>query len=474
MPPSDPSSPGRAAADSPPALGLDQAREHVARVAFTPPGGPSKLQPGKPGSIGLEPELFPIRTDASGAPLARLTLEEPGGVLELVDGITLCENEPGLERIGDMPPIFELPCGGRITFEPGGQIEHSTSVHPTAAEAIDDIDSVRRFLGEAFAPHGIALAAAGVDPWFDAKDIAQQLRAPRYEAMAAFFADVGAQGRVMMRHSTSLQVNFDLGAGAELEARWLAANLIGPLATASFTTSIGEVDGMPFACRRAHAWQELEPTRTGFPAAFLDGSEADPGLQYAGFALDSDVLLMRAPDGGVVRGTRGFSFARWIEEGHPDVGHPTLEDLDYHLTTLFPEVRPRGFLELRYADGVPVRLRPALVALLAGAICDERARGTLFDALESRRAELPELWLRAARRGLADPELAEAARRVWSTAVEGARRMPAGWLRPEHIAVAEEFVERYTLRGRAPGDELADLLRAGDHAGALDWASRED
>jgi glutamate--cysteine ligase len=181
-------------------------------------------------------------------------------------------------------------------------------------------------------------------------------------------------------------------------------------------------------------------------------------------------MLVRWPGRPTEPCPPGLPFATWTADGHPDFGWPTTDDLDYHLTTLFFEVRPRGFLELRSPDALPDSLRPALVALLAGALVEPHAREECLAALSGLRPQLPGLWRRAAAAGLADPVLADLARIAWGLALAGARRLPPGYLGREPLAAAERFVERYVLPGRTPGHELAELDRE-DAAAALAWAS---
>jgi len=167
-------------------------------------------------------------------------------------------------------------------------------------------------------------------------------------------------------------------------------------------------------------------------------------------------MLVRDPVTGAAEPvTSRTSFADWISTGPPLGGRrPTPADLDYHLTTLFPPVRPRGFLEIRYLDAAPEPWWPALAAVTA----------TLLDvpAAADRAAEAGEpvagAWTRAARLGLADPALHRAAVRCLSAALDAA---PAG-LRPEVTALAE-LVER----GASPGDVVLPAADDGDAATAL-------
>ena len=446
------------------AISLDEARHRAGMQAFPRASGDTGLA-----RVGLEPEFFPIFRGRDGRPAGRLLLSQPGGsgVLEIVDELA-AEDDRIEARIGAPLGPVEYPVagGGRLTFEPGAQVEHSTAVYPTVATAIDDVDDVMQRLRRAFRRHAVELAAVGIDIWHDVDTVPQQLRAGRYTAQAAYYRQRGHWGAVMMRHTASLQINLDLGPEGVWQERWLLANLISPLMIASFACS----PGPDTVCTRARAWQELDPTRSGYPRTLVDGSSDDPRHHWGQAALEADVMLFRVNDIHYEPGSPGCSFADWVREGHPRYGWPTADDLDYHLTTMFFDVRPRGFLELRAGEALPGQWRAAPVAMTAALLYDEAARTRALALLENHRGSLPELWHRAAREGVRNAELRQLACALWSIALDGMRALPDGAIGADNIATTESFLERFTSCGRMPGDDLLEL-DAEDPARALDWAS---
>jgi glutamate--cysteine ligase len=509
---------------------LDDARQVIAATCFPPRSRPHR--------VGLEVELFPIELLADGTPRRRVPIHRLVTLLDQFTGAL-----PSLLPRQEATPAYPLASGGTLTFEPGGQLEHSTAPHPSTGAALAEADQLAAALATALGEHGIALVSCGLDLWHPPARVPQQLRAPRYPALAAYLGRRGPHGATMMRCSAALQVNLDLGGGEpERRERWLVANLVAPLALATFAAS----PGRGAVSRRALAWQRLDPTRTGFPRRLVDGSSADPVEQFADAALRADVAMLRRPSpapvdgagpapagfapldlgyctpppvdsavdrlvdtvdsvdgapvdnagtppskrarltsggppkgaeraqaepgGGWLPGWPGWTFGDWIRDGHPAHGPPTADDLRYHLSTLFFEVRPRGRLELRSLDALPARLRPVPVVLLAGLLEDPAARVGARAVLERWQPKLPELWRRAARRGVADPELCALAATVWSFALEGAQRQAAqGRCAAAQVATAEAFLDRLTLRGRCPADELRAALAQGP-AAALAWA----
>ena len=212
------------------ALSLDEARHRAGMLAFPDRGAEPRL-----GGVGLEPEFFPILRDSKGRPEGRLTLTDPGGsgVLEIVD--ELASTDERIEaRHGSLPAAVEFPVegGGRVTFEPGAQVEHSTAVFPSVASVVHDVEDVMGRLRGEFDRHGVSLAAVGIDVWHDVETVPQQLRAGRYTAQAAYYRQRGRWGAIMMRHTASLQINLDLGPDDTWKDRWLLSNLASPLMTA--------------------------------------------------------------------------------------------------------------------------------------------------------------------------------------------------------------------------------------------------
>lgn len=446
------------------AIGMDEARDRAGNLAFPPPQDEALI-----GGVGLEPELFPIVRDSDGRPFSRMLLSHPGGsgVLEVVDALAKTDDRIG-PRTGRPPGPAEFPVGGggRLTFEPGAQVEHSTAVFPSVATVIADVDDVLRRVRGAFRGHDTDLAAVGIDIWNDVETVPQQLRAGRYTAQAAYYRQRGHWGAVMMRHTASLQINLDLGPEGVWQERWLLSNLMSPLLTATFASS----PGPGAVCNRARAWQELDPTRSGFPRLLVEGLGDDPRSEWGQAALEADVMLYKVSSEHFEPGCVGCSFEKWIVEGHPRWGWPTIDDLDYHVTTLFFEVRPRGFLELRAGEALPNRWRPAPVALAAALLYDDGAREKALSLLSGHRDRLPDLWRRAALDGVRDEEVRDLAGKLWKIGLEGARSLPQDYIGDANIRATEDFLEHFTARGRMPTDDLLDLFNE-DPAKALAWAS---
>jgi glutamate--cysteine ligase len=211
------------------------------------------------------------------------------------------------------------------------------------------------------------------------------------------------------------------------------------------------VAGKPTGARssRQQIWAVLDPTRSAPAWSVLSPVDA-----WARYALAARVLLVQAgPEDFQPVGT-SLSFARWMSDGH-DLGYPTVDDLAYHLTTLFPPVRPKGWLELRMIDSVPDPWWQVAVAVTAALLDDPEA----FEAAERICRPVSDCWGEAAAHGLSHPDLASAARSCFAVALDA---LPRLGLAPETIAATEDFLDRYVSRGRSPADDVLEAWLGGD------------
>lgn len=331
-----------------------------------------------------------------------------------------------------------LPSGGALTYEPGGQLELSSRPHcfPDCYPALcADIGEINERLAGA----GYRLVGYGIDPH---RGPVRQLNHPRYVAMEQFFDSRGPSGRLMMCSTAATQVNVDTGADpTHVANRWALAHRVGPVLVAAFANSPihrGRVTG--WRSTRQAVWAHLDTGRTAPPP------EGDPVESWTGYVLDAEVMLIRRECGWIAR--PGLTFRQWMSGMSPDgYGIPSDDDLAYHLTTLFPPVRPQGRLELRMIDAQPLEHWPVPLAVVSALFDDPVAADQAREAVEP----VAGWWLHAARAGLADTSLAKAAARCFSAAIDALPRLGA---KPELTAGVERFAERFVLRGTSPADEL--------------------
>jgi glutamate--cysteine ligase len=389
--------------------------------------------PGPP-RIGAEVELIPVSAE-TGAQVPVVS----------VDGLSTL---PLLRRFGarhgwrEQPsaygvPQFETPDGGIVSYEPGGQIELSAAAFPTATALIRSLRATVLPLTAAAREAGIELLSVGVEPRNGLEDVDLQLPGARYVRLTHFLRAIGTGGERMMRQTAAMQVSVDLG--AEPLLAWRVLNAMAPYVTAIFAASPlyrGEPTG--HRSYRARIWRELDGGRTGcFDCV-------DPVAEYLDFALAAPAILLGD-------GARWRPFAEWNAEGcvGPD-------EWRAHLTTLFPEVRPKGFAEVRSADAAAPEWYAAPLVLLAGIV---QHPPTLRGAADLLGAPNPARLHAAGRDGLSDPRIAATARGLVEMAMAGAAALP-GFFSADDLAEAADYFARYTLRARSPADDALDAWAA--------------
>lgn len=353
---------------------------------------------------------------------------------------------PGWDEITEiLDALAPLPGGSAITVEPGGAVELSGPPLPGVVAAIEAMAADQAVLRAAFADTGLGLVLLGADPLRPPHRISP---GARYRAMERFFAasHTATAGAAMMTSTASIQVNLDAGPRSGWAARVWLAHALGPTMVAIAANSPllgGEFSG--WVSTRQRVWGQLDSARCG---PLLGGSGADPGIDWARYAMKAPVMLAHIPQ--AVAMTRHVAFADWAD-GRTLLGgrRPTQADLDYHLTTLFPPVRPRRWLEIRYLDCVGDALWPALVFMLVTLLDDPQAADLAAEAVEP----VATAWDTAARLGLGDRRIRAAATRCVTAAAE---RVPAGL----HEAMGRLVM--LVERGRCPADDFADrVIEAG-------------
>jgi glutamate--cysteine ligase len=225
----------------------------------------------------------------------------------------------------------------------------------------------------------------------------------------------------MMRQTAALQINVERGDNPGL--RWRLLNALSPIVVALFANSRECARrSTEWVSYRAQLWRTLDPSRTG-----IVYDESRYAERYLDFALDA--IAMRNGDGAGYR-----SFRSWITDGA--VG---MDDWLFHLSTLFPEVRPKNFLELRSADTIEPRDLAAPVVFVTGLVYDEQSADHAVDLLGT---PSNDLLARAGKSGLADPQIHSMAAKVVNHALDGAQRLGSRYVLPAHVAAAEKYFAR--------------------------------
>jgi glutamate--cysteine ligase len=324
--------------------------------------------------IGTEHEKFVYRTADTRAP----SYDEPGGIRDLLMALT----EFGWSPIEENGKVIALAGpDGNVSLEPAGQFELSgaplENLHETCAETGRHLAQVKA-VGER-----LGLGFLGLGMWPDkARSDLPIMPKGRYAIMLNHMPRVGSLGLDMMLRTCTIQVNLDYASETDMAKKFRVGLALQPLATALFANSPfteGKPNGM--LSYRSHIWSDTDPARTGMlPFVFEDGFGYE---RYADYALDVPMYFVYR-DGRYIDAA-GLSFRDFLD-GRLSVlpgEKPTLDDWADHLSTAFPEVRLKTFLEMRGADGGAWGNICALPALWVGLLYDQGALDAAWDLVKN-------------------------------------------------------------------------------------------
>lgn len=357
--------------------------------------------------IGTEHEKFGFHT----ADFSPVPYEGPSGIRALLEGLRVGY---GYTPIMEGETIIGLKQdGASISLEPGGQFELSgaplTHLHQTCEEVGVHLRQLRDVAGKL----GIGFLGLGFSPQWSLEDTPIMPKG-RYAIMRAYMAKVGRLGRQMMFRSCTVQTNLDFGSEADMRKKMRVSLALQPIATALFANSPfaeGRTNG--FLSYRAHVWTDTDPDRTGMlPFVFEDGFGFE---RYVDYALDVPMYFVYR--GGRYIDASGQSFRDFLKGRLPALPGelPTIKDWEDHLTTIFPEVRLKTYIEQRGADAGPWSRLCALPAFWAGILYNDAAldaawslvRNWTAEDRESLRRAVPVMGLRAPIRGGVVQEIAQ-------------------------------------------------------------------
>jgi glutamate--cysteine ligase len=343
-----------------------------------------------------------------------------------------------------------------ITVEPGGQLELSgeqcDSIHCAHAELIQHINEIVTVGADL----GIVFLGLGIQP-VSPVDAIEWVPKRRYQIMGPYMAQVGTLGQRMMKQTATVQANFDFGDERDAMRKLRVAMGIVPLVSAMFANSSiseGRLNG--FMTLRGHVWTDTDSARSGMLAfAFSPSASIEDYVQYA---LDVPMYFI-IRNGDYVETHR--TFRQFLTDGWQGE-RATLEDWALHLTTLFPEVRLKRYLEVRSADSQPPEMMLALPALLKGILYESDSLDGAWDLVRSWTwDERLELYRDAHREGLHARirriALAELARELVEVAASGLRRQARVNERGEDERVHLYRLEELVRHGKSLGRSLAEL-----------------
>ena len=405
--------------------------------------------------IGTEHEKFVFTVEGHHP----VPYEGRRGIRALLEGMQhLLGWEPIVEN-GNIIGLFDVTGGGAISLEPGGQFELSgaplETVHQTSSELMAHLAQVR----EVARPLGIGFLGLGMTPSWTRAEIPTMPKG-RYRIMTAYMPKVGSLGLDMMYRTCTVQTNLDFSSEADMVKKLRVSLALQPVATAMFANS-PFTEGRPngFLSFRSEIWRDTDPDRSGMlPWAF------EPGMgfeRYVDYALDVPMYFVKRGERYV--DVAGQSFRDLLGGQVPGLmgERATISDWANHISTIFPEVRLKRYLEMRGADGGPWRRLPALPAYWVGILYDDRALDEAWDLVKSwtaaerqqLRDDVPRLGFAATIAGTSVLRLAQVTLALAEAGLSRRRRLDAAgqdesrYLRP---------IQDYVARGITPAEELLE------------------
>ncbi len=406
--------------------------------------------------VGTEHEKFVFTIEGH----RPVPYEGARGIRKLLEGMQhLLGWEPIMEG-ENVIGLFDVTGGGAISLEPGGQFELSgapvETIHQTHSELMAHLAQVR----EIARPLGIGFLGLGMTPDWKRPDIPVMPKG-RYKIMTAYMPKVGSRGLDMMYRTCTVQANLDFSSEADMVKKLRVSLALQPVATALFANS-PFTDGRPngFLSMRSEIWRDTDNQRAGMlPFAFEDGMGFE---RYADYALGVPMYFLKRGERYV--DVSGKSFPDLLAgkiQGMPGENFATISDWANHISTIFPEVRLKRYLEMRGADGGSFSRMPALSAFWVGLLYDDASLDAAWQIVKD--------WNAEERQRLRDdvPKLALAAqirnRTVHALAVEALKLSREGLARRRKLNVVGEDETRFldplddlVSRGTTPAQEMLE------------------
>lgn len=422
--------------------------------------------------IGTEHEKFGFRK----ADLTPVPYDGRGGIRQLLEGMQhLLGWEPIVDR-GLPIGLVDPTGGGAISLEPGGQFELSgapvETLHQTCSETHAHMAQVREIAD----PLGIGFLGLGASPVWSLAETPVMPKS-RYAIMSSYMPKVGSRGLDMMFRTATVQVNLDFGDEADMVRKMRVSIALQPIATALFANSPllgGRRTGR--LSERSEIWRDTDNARSGMvPFVFDEGFGFEA---YVDWAIDVPMYFVKRGD--VYHEATDVTFRQFMAGALRDRvpnGMPTMGDWDNHLSTLFPEVRMKRYLEMRGADSGPTRRILALPAFWVGLLYDDDCLAAAFDMVrdwttEERQTLRDQVPTTALATPFRDRTVLDFARELVAISREGLRRRrhlnSSGADETTYLAPLEETV----ALGKTPADLLIEKLDA-PWAGDISQAFRD-
>ncbi|MBT6177389.1 MAG: glutamate--cysteine ligase [Deltaproteobacteria bacterium] len=406
------------------------------------------------------PEYFRVGAETERVLFAKDTLAPipyEGGIRPLLEGMT--------QKGWSMEPLGLHKDGMSVSLEPGGQLELAGRPVTHSDDTRAEVDTFNREILDVCEPLGIGVSSLGMRPFSRVSDACWMPR-ERYRGMRTYLDAQGQCGHHMMVMTATIQANYDFESEADMVRKMRVGMGASPIVAALFANSPYGPDGWTgYRSRRCAIWFHVDPERCGLlPMVY----EEDFGFRkYLDYILDIPMFFLQR--GAVFHDVERLTFRKFLHEGF-NGEKATLADFETHLSTIFPEVRLKRFIEVRSADGGPAEMAAALAALWKGLFYDPTslaaADALLKDFSMPQRLQMQQCAAQDALKGHGKGfHMGELAKELVKLGSEGLKRLSVGvGDESHHLAPLEDIANS--------GETLADKLLAKFGAGPLDEKAR--
>ena len=416
--------------------------------------------------IGTEHEKFAFTVEGH----RPVPYEGRRSIRALLEGMQLMLGWEPIVEDGNIIGMFDVTGGGAISLEPGGQFELSGAPVETVHQTCTELMAYLAQLREVARPLGIGFLGLGMTPNWTRAEIPAMPKG-RYRIMTAYMPTVGTLGHDMMYRTCTVQTNLDFSSEADMVKKLRVSLALQPVATAMFANS-PFTEGKPngFLSFRSEIWRDTDPHRTGMlPWTFEPGMGFERWVDYA---LDVPMYFVKRGDRYIDVAGRSFRDLMAGKLAALPGERATISDWANHISTIFPEVRLKRYLEMRGADGGPWRRLPALPAYWVGLLYDDDVLDAAWDLVkdwtaaerQTLRDEVPRLGFKARIRDRSLLDLAKATLALAERGLARRRRLDGdGRDESRHLEPLRDIV----ARGITPAEELLEKFR-GPWNGSVD------
>jgi glutamate--cysteine ligase len=410
--------------------------------------------------IGAELEIFTFKKKTEGEidPVQLYKGEDPLiipliKISEKYGGITAFKyDEANTTKDVSIADKIVFPDKSSIFFEPGGQIEISTTPCLTLKDLEHQLKFHQNILKEVSELSGIYFHQSGINP-ISIDKLSNQFKKQRYTALESYLNNISPYGREMMLKTCSMHINMDSGISEDTKfKRIVGANLLIPYATAIFANSyVRKNDVKPIKSYRSKIWQSLDETRTGIlPLSKVLQSMSIKDLidTYYNFIIKAPLIYN--VDLGQKVLSKTMTLKHWMQNEINGI-YPNIAHLKNHISLLFPEVRLKGYIELRSIDSPPLDWQMLPICFYAGLLYDSLSLDKTIQLLKPNYPNYDNLYKQSCY-GMESKEIRETSQELMKISIEGYSRLPQSLKSGNPIKKLESFYDQFVSQGKTFAD----------------------